>query len=68
MLYRNVDVFKQLFSFNDDDNNSNNNSNNENVQKVIETENETEKIVEEMQKTVLMGSASIMRKVLSAMV
>ena len=36
-----------------------------NVQKVIETETEAERIVKEMQKTVLMDSESIMRKVLS---
>ena len=39
-----------------------------NVQKVIETETETERIVKEMQKTVLMDSESIMRKVLSRVV
>ena len=39
-----------------------------NVQKVIETETETERIVKEVQKTVLMDSESIMRKVLSEVV
>ena len=39
-----------------------------NVEKVIETEAETERIVKEMQKTVLMDSESIMRKVLSGVV
>ena len=39
-----------------------------NVKKVIETETETERIVKEMQKTVLMGSESIMRIVLSGVV
>ena len=39
-----------------------------NVQKVIETETEAERIVKEMQKTVLMDSESIMRKVLSEVV
>ena len=39
-----------------------------NVQKVIETETEAERIVKEMQKTVLMESESIMRKVLSGVV
>ena len=39
-----------------------------NVKKVIEIETETERIVKEMQKTVLMDSESIMRKVLSGVV
>ena len=39
-----------------------------NVQKVIETETKTERIVKEMQKTVLMDSESIMREVLSGVV
>ena len=39
-----------------------------NVQKVIETETEAERIVKEMQKTVIMDSESIMRKVLSGVV
>ena len=39
-----------------------------NLKKVIETENEAERIVKEMQKTVLMDSESIMRKVLSGVV
>ena len=39
-----------------------------NVKKVIETETKTERIVREMQKTVLMEIESIMRKVLSGVV
>ena len=39
-----------------------------NVQKVIETETEAERIVKEMQKTVLIDSESIMRRVLSGVV
>ena len=39
-----------------------------NVQKLIEAEIETKRIVKEMQKTVLMDSESIMRKVLSGVV
>ena len=45
-----------------------NNNNNNNVKKVIKTENKTERIVKEMQKTVLMDSESIMRKVLLGVV
>ena len=40
----------------------------EECSKVIETETEAERIVKEMQKTVLMDSESIMRKVLSGVV
>ena len=39
-----------------------------NVQKLIEAEIETKRIVKEMQKTVLMDSESIMRKKLSGVV
>ena len=39
-----------------------------NVKKVIQTDTETERILKEMQKTVLMGSESVIRKVLSGVV